>query len=140
MHYFRESPSHPVGRGRGGGVIIKKELTSSARSLRSDPTLAEKELWWALRYRSMGVKFRRQAVIGSYIVDFVCYEKKVIIEVDGGQHFENRKDVVRDGWLKSQGFKVLRFWNNEILGNLDGVYETIEREINPPSPTPPHKI
>ena len=85
----------------------------------------------------MSVKFRRQAVIGRYIVDFVCYEKKLVIEVDGGQHNQSGKDVVRDKWLRSQGFKVLRFWNNEVLSNLDGVYQTIEGHLNPPSPSLP---
>jgi len=63
-----------------------------------------------------GLKFRRQQPIGRYIVDFVCFEKKIIIEVDGGQHaVETKKDTERDGWFRSQGFKVLRFWNNEVL-------------------------
>ncbi len=83
------------------------------------------KLWQALRYRITGVKFRRQAVIGNYIVDFVCFPRKLIVEVDGGQHNENKKDVFRDKWLNSQGFKVLRFWNNEVIFNLDGVFETI---------------
>lgn len=110
---------------------MKKRLTPYARSLRKEPTDAEKMLWRELRYRQMGVKFRRQAVIGQYIVDFVCYEKRLIIEVDGGQHAESRKDHARDKWLKEQGFTTLRFWNLDILANIEGVYGEIERYINP---------
>jgi very-short-patch-repair endonuclease len=88
----------------------------------------------------MGVKFRRQAVIGRYIVDFVCFEKRLVIEVDGGQHNQSRHDDRRDEWLKIQGFEVLRFWNNEVLGNLDGVYQRIEEYLEKsPLPDPPHK-
>ena len=69
-----------------------------------------------------GLKFRRQQPIGRYIVDFVCFEKKIIIEVDGGQHaVETKKDTERDEWLRSQGFKVITFWNNEVLTNTQGV-------------------
>ena len=86
----------------------------------------------------MGAKFRRQAVIGRYIVDFVCYERRMVIEVDGGQHYENQRDVRRDAWLKAEGFQALRFWNNEVLGNLDGVYQKIEDVLKAPLPVPPH--
>ncbi len=85
----------------------------------------------------MGVKFRRQAVIGRYVVDFVCFEKRLIIEVDGGQHCQNSKDIIRDQWLKSQGYDVMRFWNNEVLENLDGVFEVLEARLNSPSPSLP---
>lgn len=99
--------------------------------------MAEKQLWSILRSEGMGVKFRRQAVIGRYIVDFVCYEKKLVIEVDGGQHYQSQKDIRRDQWLKTQGFEVIRFWNNDVLGNLDGVYQKIA-EYLAPLPDPPH--
>ncbi|MBF0331799.1 MAG: DUF559 domain-containing protein [Candidatus Omnitrophica bacterium] len=66
------------------------------------------------------------------MVDFVCYEKKLVIEVDGGQHCQNQKDVIRDEWLRGQGFEVVRFWNNEVLENLDGVFEKIEEYLEPP--------
>ena len=73
-----------------------------------------------------GLKFRRQQPIGRYIVDFVCFEKKIIIEVDGGQHaVETKKDTERDEWLRSQGFKVITFWNNEALTNTQDVLEAI---------------
>jgi hypothetical protein len=83
----------------------------------------------------MGVKFRRQCPIGNYIVDFVSYEARLVVEVDGGQHSESESDKARDGWIESQGFKVLRFWNNEVLGNIEGVLDLIIKEISP-SPTP----
>ncbi|MBN1228092.1 MAG: endonuclease domain-containing protein [Deltaproteobacteria bacterium] len=84
-------------------------------------------LWRYLRAKQMeGLKFRRQQPIGRYIVDLACLEKKIIIEVDGGQHVvERRQDTERDEWLRSQGFKVLRFWNNEVLTNTQGVLEVV---------------
>jgi very-short-patch-repair endonuclease len=87
-----------------------------------------------------GLKFRRQEPIGNYIVDFVCYEKAVVVEVDGGQHSE-AVDSDRDAWLRSQGFNVLRFWNHEVLTKIEGVLEMILRNCaqKSPSPTPPIK-
>ena len=89
-----------------------------------------------------GIKFRRQEPIGDYIVDFVAFEKRLVIEVDGGQHAEEEKDndIRRDEWLGSQGFRVLRFWNNEVLQNLEGVLETIRVNcLRHPPLTPPIK-
>jgi very-short-patch-repair endonuclease len=89
-----------------------------------------------------GIKFRRQAPIGAYIVDFVAFERRLVIEVDGGQHAEEEKDkdILRDAWLSSQGFTVLRFWNNEVLQNLEGVLETIRVNcLRHPPLTPPIK-
>ncbi len=89
-----------------------------------------------------GIKFRRQAPIGAYIVDFVAFESRLVIEVDGGQHAEDGKDndMRRDAWLSSQGFTVLRFWNNEVLQNLEGVLETIGVScLRHPPLTPPIK-
>jgi len=117
---------------------LRKSLTRTARRLRSDPTEAEKHLWCVLRSKSLGVKFRRQAVIGRYIVDFACFEKKLVVEVDGGQHCENQRDITRDAWLSNQGFKVLRFWNNDVFANLEGLFQKIE-ECLIPLPGPPHK-
>jgi very-short-patch-repair endonuclease len=98
-----------------------------ARELRRNPTEAERLLWGQLRFWQIdGYKFRRQQPLGNYIVDFVCFEKRLIIELDGGQHSEQLKyDFERDAWLRAQGFSVLRFWNNEVLQNLCGVKETI---------------
>ena len=113
---------------------MRKALIPIARELRNNSTEAEKCLWHILRARTMDVKFRRQAVIGRYIVDFVCFERKLVIEVDGGQHCQNQADILRDDWLRGQGFEVVRFWNNEVLEDLDGVFEKIE---GPPSLTLP---
>ena len=105
--------------------------TRRAKSLRGNQTDAEWRLWQALRRRRFaGYKFRRQHPLGNYIVDFVCYEKKLIVEADGGQHAEQTQyDSDRTRWLESQGFKVLRFWNNEILANTESVLEVIHKEI-----------
>ena len=112
---------------------VNNKSTLRARKLRNNLTEAEKHLWYFLRLKNFGVKFRRQAVIGKYIVDFVCYEKKLIIEVDGGQHADSEKDQERDHWLKGQGFEILRFWNNEVLGNREGVLQRIINFLGTPS-------
>ena len=125
-------PFVPVSVGGVRGGDVRKQLTPIARRLRREPTEAEKHLWQELRLKRMGVKFRRQAVIGPYIVDFVSFEKKLVIEVDGGQHSETTRDRGREEWLKNQGFEVLRFWNNEVIGNLEGVFEKIENHLSPP--------
>jgi adenine-specific DNA-methyltransferase len=110
-----------------------------ARALRSRPTDAEKFLWKHLRLRQLdGYKFRRQRPVGPYIVDFVCLEKKLVIEVDGGQHAENQvADCRRDAWLRSQGYEVLRFWNDEVLKKIDGVSEVIFQALIRPLPYHP---
>jgi len=102
-------------------------IIKTAKTLRKRSTDVEMLLWRYLRVRQMeGLKFRRQQPIGRYIVDFVCFEKKIIIEVDGGQHaIETKKDTERGEWLRSQGFKVLKFWNNEVLTNTQGVLEEV---------------
>jgi very-short-patch-repair endonuclease len=99
----------------------------NARELRKNATDCERLLWVHLRaHRLQGFKFKRQQPIGAYIVDFVCFETRCIVEADGGQHSEQIEyDARRDDWLKSQGFSVLRFWNNDILTNTEGVLETI---------------
>ena len=96
-----------------------------ARELRHNMTDAERALWRELRHAALGGRFRRQAPVGKYIVDFVCLEARLIVEVDGGQHAESSGDEERDRWLASQGFRVLRFWNNHVLGNMRGVLEVI---------------
>ena len=108
-------------------------MVAFARHLRREQTDAERKLWAVLRNGQMdGVKFRRQEPIRKYIVDFVSFEKNLFIEVDGGQHAEPTKaqaDAKRTKWLESQGFRVIRFWDNEVLQNLDGVYEVIEGAV-----------
>jgi very-short-patch-repair endonuclease len=97
-----------------------------ARAMRDDSTKAENMLWQQLRNRQMdGHKFRRQVPVDGYILDFVCFEAKLIIEVDGGQHSESRRDAVRDVHFKSEGFRVMRFWNDEIEQALDFVCRRI---------------
>jgi very-short-patch-repair endonuclease len=96
-------------------------------------------LWLKLRNKQLaGVKFRRQQPLGNYIVDFVSFEKKLIIEIDGGQHNEDRnvkKDNRRTEWLESQGFLIIRFWNNEVLGNLEGVLIKIQEVLDVEAPS-----
>ena len=102
-----------------------------ARQLRKNPTDAERLLWQKLRFwRVDGCKFRRQQPLGNFIVDFVWLEKRLFIEVDGGQHAECVDyDAGRDAWLRKQGFVVLRFWNNDVLKNIDGVLEVIAKNL-----------
>lgn len=104
------------------------KINNIAKTLRGRSTDTEKILWKYLRAnRFEGLKFRRQEPIGNYIVDFVCYEKKIVIEVDGGHHLKGKEnDRRRDDWLKEQGFRVIRFWNNEVLTNIEGVLEVIK--------------
>jgi len=112
-----------------------------AKALRKNFTDTERFLWRHLRAKQMeGYKFRRQEPIGKYIVDFVCQEARIIIEVDGGQHsVERGRDFKRDRWLKEHGYKVLRFWNNEVLTNINGVLEVIRNTIEHPPLAPPLK-
>ena len=114
---------------------MNKNLTKFAKDLRKNSTNTENHLWRYLRNRHLeGFKFRCQQPIGKYIVDFVNFEKKVIIELDGGQHsFQEEKDKIRDEWLEKEGFKVLRFWDNEVLGNTEGVLKVIREKLNPSS-------
>ncbi len=113
-----------------------KPLAKTAKALRGKSTDAEMLLWKHLRSKQLeGLKFRRQQPVGKYIVDFICSEKRIIIEVDGGQHFESESDIARDSWLNNQNFKVLRFWNNEVLVNIQGVLERIRDHcLSSPSP------
>ena len=107
-------------------------LKTFARNMRAAPTDAEVIVWRQLRaHRFAGHKFKRQQPIGSYIADFVCFEAKLIVEVDSGQHNDSAADKLRDGWLRSQGFAVLRFWNNEVSQNLEGVLTRILETLTP---------
>ena len=99
---------------------------SRARAMRREPTEAERKLWYALRDRRMQtLKFRRQAPVGSYIVDFLCTAHRLVVEADGSQHAESERDVVRDAWLKREGYRVLRFSNRDVLTARDSVLATI---------------
>jgi very-short-patch-repair endonuclease len=107
-----------------------------ARILRGNLTDAERRLWSRLRLKQIdGHRFRRQVSIGPYIADFVCLDAKLVIEVDGGQHSDAaEKDARRTALMEAQGFRVVRFWNHEVLGNTDGVLETIRRLLADPPP------
>jgi very-short-patch-repair endonuclease len=114
------------------------ETSLNAKFLRQNQTEAEKVLWHRLRNRRLaGYKFRRQVSIGPYIADFVCAGSRLIVEVDGGQHSQQAEyDRRRDDFLTGVGYKVVRYWNNEVLSNLDGVLEALtltlsqrEREV-----------
>jgi very-short-patch-repair endonuclease len=115
-----------------------------ARQLRRFSSEAEAFLWRQLRDRAFkGLKFRRQLALGKYIVDFVCLEKRLIIELDGGQHNEEAQrqyDRVRDQWLRSQGFRILRYWNNELFGEweaiAEAVWKALQEDPSPPAPLP----
>ncbi len=103
-------------------------FSARARRLRKNPTEAERRLWARLRRYQLdgGCQFRRQAPIGRYVVDFACFERGLVVEVDGGQHaWREAADADRTAWLEGEGFRVLRFWNNEVLGNTDGVVAAI---------------
>ena len=114
-------------------------MKTLARKLRKESTDAERELWKHLRARRMaGFKFRRQVVIEPFIVDFACLEAKLIIEADGGQHvLQEEEDAARTAFLESQGYKVMRFWNNQILVETRAVLECIHNFlIKSPHPDP----
>ena len=110
---------------------MEQYLKQRSRDLRNNLTDAEKKLWQKLRNKQINDhKFRRQFVLGNYIVDFICLDKRLIIEVDGGQHMDNvNYDLQRDEWLKSQNFKVLRFWNNQVLNEIDSVLQDIVKNL-----------
>jgi len=114
----------------------KQIETNRARRLRRNATDAENALWQRLRARALlGHKFVRQEPIGPYTVDLICRERRLIIEVDGGQHAASPRDEVRDRWLRDHNYRVLRFWNNDVLSNTTGVLETI---ISALAEAPPH--
>ena len=145
------------GRGAGGdsrhktvteAAARERLMTERAKAMRSSQTDAEHRLWQILRAKRLSdLKWRRQVEFDDrYIADFVCFAHRLIVEADGGQHCESAKDVIRDAWFADQGFRVLRFWNNEILMNPDGVVDTILHAVEsfsaadaalPLSPTPP---
>ena len=99
---------------------------SFAKTLRTDMTEAEAKLWRELRDRRLdGIKFRRQAPVGAYVADFICPKAKLIVEIDGSQHAESTRDKHRDAELKRRGFRVLRFWNDDVLREIGSVCDTI---------------
>jgi very-short-patch-repair endonuclease len=115
-----------------------RKMTRIARRLRVSQTDAETVLWNRIRNRQIADhKFVRQEPIEGYICDFVCRERSVIVEVDGGQHSESDSDAVRDRRLIAEGYRVIRFWNNDVLGNIEGVLTTIQTELSRQKPLTP---
>ena len=126
-------------KGQTSEKILKPKLQ---RRLRKNPTEAERRLWHCLRQKQFGdFKFRRQHPFENYVIDFVCLEAMLAVEVDGGQHAEQQQeDALRTKTLTDAGFKVLRFWNNEVIQDIDAVKESIWlalQERNDPSPSRP---
>ena len=114
-----------------------RKATGVARRLRANQTDAETVLWNRSRNRQIdGHKFVRQMPIENYVCDFVCRERLLIIEVDGGQHNESAADAIRDRRLSEGGYRVLRFWNHDVLGNIEGVLTVIQNEIETSSQEP----
>ncbi len=114
------------------------KLLERARQMRSEMTQPERELWIALRAKRFnGVKFTRQVVIGPYIADFVCRSRKLIIELDGATHDDASRDDQRTAFLEAQGYRVIRFWNNDVMTNLDGVLGALSEALaTAPLPNP----
>ncbi|MGE3149845.1 MAG: endonuclease domain-containing protein [Pseudorhodoplanes sp.] len=149
------SPPPLAGEGQGGGSHeetlsskptwhVTPKMWTRARSLRRETTDAERIIWSALRaHRLNSASFRRQTPIGPYVADFVCHEARLIVEIDGGQHFEPeqiRKDAKRSAFLEAKGYRILRFTNHDVMINRQGVLESIAAAIeNTPSPTLPRK-
>ncbi len=109
----------------------KPRLLTRAKQMRHTPTEAESMLWRHLRAGRLATfKFKRQKPIGNFIVDFVCFERRLVIEVDGGQHVEQRgRDEARTAWLQAQGFRVLRFWNHDVLQRRELVLDEVLRVL-----------
>ncbi len=125
--------------GEGLGERVKEQALNNAKTLRTNQTEAEQRLWYHQRaHRFMNLKFKRQKPMGRYIVDFVCMEQRLIIELDGGQHAEQALyDQHRDAWFRRVGYTVLRFWNNDVMQNLEGVFEQIRCTLAlSPAPLP----
>ena len=109
--------------------MTEKRLTPIARKLRRNQTEAEKRLWWHLRGRQLeGAKFVRQEQIGPHIADFACRKAHLAIELDGGQHSESA-DAPRTAVIEAFGYRIIRFWNNDVLANTEGVLEAIRQEL-----------
>ncbi len=123
-------------KGQTNSLVLNNKLQ---RALRRNPTDAEQALWKHLRGRQInGHKFRRQHPFGDFILDFVCLEAKLVIEIDGGQHMDSANDLARDKALIESGFQVLRFWNNQVLNEIDAVLAAIWNVLTPhPHPSPP---
>jgi very-short-patch-repair endonuclease len=120
-----------VGAMRGG-----PSLTRRSQDLRRNMTDAERTLWRELRHDRLGRRFRRQHPIPPYVADFACVEARLVVETDGGQHAD-RRDQARDAYLRRQGWRILRFWNNDVLQNTSGVLQTIAAALTEENSPPP---
>ncbi|MBO4285271.1 MAG: endonuclease domain-containing protein [Alphaproteobacteria bacterium] len=132
-----DSALHPNLPLEGGGTegVKTKSLNNFCRHNRKNKTPAEQKLWSILRANKLGVHFRQQHQIGQYLVDFVCLKKKLIIECDGGQHNE-KADAKKTHFLENEGYVVLRFWNNEVLANVEGCAVKILEFLHPLQTSP----
>ena len=109
---------------------VSPRQRKNARTMRRIATDAERKLWFLLRDRRLdGIKFRRQVPFGPYILDFVCFERGLVVEVDGGQHAESESDVKRDAYLRAEGFRTVRYWNTDVLKNPDGVLTDLVAQL-----------
>ena len=131
---FVPPPSAGEGPPRSGRERGRKDvLRDLAKSMRSAPTEAEHRLWQLLRAKRLaGYRFKRQLVIDHYIADFACLRERLIVECDGSQHADSERDLRRDTYLQSQGFRILRIWNNELFNNEEGVTELIYSALHSP--------
>jgi BirA family biotin operon repressor/biotin-[acetyl-CoA-carboxylase] ligase len=109
--------------------MVGKRLTPTARKLRAEPTDAEKRLWSRLRAKQLGVQFTRQYPVAGFVVDFACRSARLAVELDGGQHADSAADDSRTALIDAHGYRVIRFWNNDVLGNTDGVIARILEEL-----------
>jgi 16S rRNA processing protein RimM len=131
-HSKAAPPSQPSPlKGEGVSKRFAAHMQPYAKLLRRGMTPEERIIWQVLRDKQLGIKFRRQQPIGVYIADFVSFDRKIIIEIDGGQHLESAKDRVRDEFLMREGFTILRFWNHEIGENVEGIAAYIHARIHP---------
>ena len=137
------NPSPLAGEGQlaqraGRGGITDATLLDRAKQMRANPTEAERRIWSILRgHRLAGFKFKRQQLLGRYIVDFVNFERRLIVEADGSQHAESAYDIDRDAWLHAQGFSVVRFWNNDALAETSVIADSIWHALHEPAPPLP---
>lgn len=110
--------------------MVEKRLTNIARHLRRNVTEAEKKLWSKMRSKQIeNSKFVRQFPIGSAIADFACRSAKLVVELDGGQHANSKSDEARTRMIEAHGYQIIRFWNNDVLNNIEGVLESIAQEL-----------
>ena len=113
-------------------IPYRKDLREKSRALRKGGTLGEALFWCAVKSRRLGYQFRRQVPLGDYIVDFLCHQRSLVVEIDGGTHDHEdqvRHDVRRTAWLEERGFRVLRFQEEEVRRNIDGVMETLRQYL-----------